>query len=152
MRDALSIFDQIVSFSGRKITYQDIITNLNVLDYDYYFKLVDQFLKNDVPEVLLTFNEILNNGFDGHHFITGLSSHLRDLLVCRNAETVQLLEVGGETKERYKAQAQAIDAGFLLEALQISNDCDMQYKMSMNKRLLIELALIRIAQLTLKKK
>jgi DNA polymerase-3 subunit gamma/tau len=152
MRDALSIFDQIVSFSGRKITYQDIITNLNVLDYDYYFKLVDQFLKNDVPEVLLTFNDILNNGFDGHHFITGLSSHLRDLLVCRNAETVQLLEVGSETKERYKAQAQAVDAGFLLEALQISNECDMQYKLSMNKRLLIELALIRIAQLTLKKK
>ncbi|HSO87479.1 MAG TPA: hypothetical protein VLQ91_13065, partial [Draconibacterium sp.] len=152
MRDALSIFDQIVSFSGKKITYQDIIANLNVLDYDYYFKLVDQFLKNDVPEVLLTFNDILNHGFDGHHFITGLSSHLRDLLVCRNPETVQLLEVGGETKERYKTQAQSIDAVFLLEALQISNDCDMQYKLSMNKRLLIELALIRIAQLTLKKK
>ena len=152
MRDALSIFDQIVSFSGRKITYHDVITNLNVLDYDYYFKLVDQFLKNDVPEVLLIFNDILNHGFDGHHFITGLSSHFRDLLVCRNAETIQLLEVGGETKERYKVQAQAVESGFLLEALQISNECDMQYKMSMNKRLLVELALIRIVQLTLKKK
>ncbi len=152
MRDALSIFDQIVSFSGKLITYQDVITNLNVLDYDYYFKLVDQFLKNDVPEVLLTFNDILNHGFDGHHFITGLSNHLRDLLVCKNAETVQLLEVGGETKERYKTQAQYAESGFLLEALQISNECDMQYKVSMNKRLLIELSLIRIAQLTLKKK
>ena len=152
MRDALSIFDQIVSFSGKSITYQDVISNLNVLDYDYYFKLIDQFLKNDVPEVLLTFNDILNHGFDGHHFITGLSNHFRDLLVCKNAETVQLLDVGGETKERYKMQAQSTDSGFLLEALQISNDCDMQYKQSMNKRLLIELSLIRIAQLTLKKK
>lgn len=152
MRDALSIFDQIVSFSGKTITYQDVIGNLNVLDYDYYFKIVNQFLKNDVPEVLLTFNDILNNGFDGHHFITGLSNHLRDLLVCKNAETVQLLEVGGEIKERYKMQAQATESGFLLEALQISNECDMQYKQSMNKRLLIELSLIRIAQLTLKKK
>ncbi len=152
MRDALSIFDQIVSFSGKTITYQDIIGNLNVLDYDYYFKLVDQFLKNDVPQVLMTFNEILNNGFDGHHFITGLSNHLRDLLVCKNAETVQLLEVGGEIKERYRTQAQATESSFLLDALQISNECDMQYKQSMNKRLLIELSIIRITQLTLKKK
>jgi DNA polymerase III subunit gamma/tau len=152
MRDALSIFDQVVSFSGKSITYQDVISNLNVLDYDYYFKIIDQFLKNDVPEVLMTFNDILNHGFDGHHFITGLSNHLRDLLVCKNAETVQLLEVGGETKERYKVQAQATESNFLLEALGISNECDMQYKQSMNKRLLIELSLIRIAQLTLKKK
>ena len=152
MRDALSIFDQIVSFSGKTISYQDVIGNLNVLDYDYYFKLVNQFLKNDVPEVLLTFNEILNNGFDGHHFITGLSNHLRDLLVCKNAETVQLLEVGGEIKERYRVQAQSTESSFLLESLLISNECDMQYKQSMNKRLLIELSLIRIAQLTLKKK
>lgn len=152
MRDALSIFDQIVSFSGRRITYLDVIANLNVLDYDYYFKLTDQFMKNDVPEVLLTFNDILNHGFDGHHFITGLSCHLRDLMVCRNAETVQLLEVGGEIKGRYREQAKVADSSFLLEALQISNECDLQYKMSMNKRLLVELALIRIAQLTLKKK
>jgi DNA polymerase-3 subunit gamma/tau len=152
MRDALSIFDQVVSFSGKSITYQEVISNLNVLDYDYYFKLIDQCLKNDVPEVLMTFNEILNHGFDGHHFITGLSNHLRDLLVCKNVETVQLLEVGGETKERYKIQAQATESNFLLEALQLSNECDMQYKQSMNKRLLVELALIRIAQLTLKKK
>ena len=152
MRDALSIFDQIVSFSGKSITYQDIITNLNVLDYDYYFKLVDQFLKNDVTEVLLTFNEILNHGFDGHHFINGLSSHFRNLLVCKDSETVRLLEVGGEIKERYKTQAREADMDFLLAALQISNECDFQYKLSYNKRLLVELSLIRIAQLTLKKK
>jgi DNA polymerase-3 subunit gamma/tau len=101
---------------------------------------------------MLTFNEILNNGFDGHHFITGLSSHLRDLLVSRNAETVQLLEVGGEIKQHYKEQARVAEAAFLLDALQISNECDMQYKQTMNKRLLVELALVRIAQLTLKKK
>ncbi len=152
MRDALSIFDQIVSFSGKKITYQDVITNLNVLDYDYYFRLVDEFLKNNVTEVLIIFNNILNHGFDGHHFITGLSSHLRDILVCKDAVTVQLLEVGGDIKERYKTQAAACNSDFLLDAMQIANDCDLNYKTSQNKRLLIELALIRIAQLTLKKK
>ncbi len=115
MRDALSIFDQIVSFSGKQITYQDVITNLNVLDYDYYFRLIDQFLKNQVADTLLTYNEILNHGFDGHHFITGLSSHLRDLLVCKDPVTVQLLEVGGEIKERYKAQAQSCTGEFLLD-------------------------------------
>nr|WP_081804882.1 DNA polymerase III subunit gamma/tau [Draconibacterium orientale] len=151
MRDALSIFDQIVSFSGKKITYQDVITNLNVLDYDYYFRLVDEFLKNNVTEVMVIFNDILNHGFDGHHFITGLSSHFRDLLVCKDPVTIQLLEVGGDIKERYRAQAAATESDFLLDAMQIANTCDMQYKTSQNKRLLIELALIRIAQLTLKK-
>ncbi len=152
MRDALSIFDQIVSFSGKKITYKDVISNLNVLDYDYYFKLVDQFLKNEVTAVMLTFNEVLNHGFDGHHFITGLSSHFRDLLVCKDPVTIQLLDVGGDIKERYKQQAQSAPEEFLLNALEISNECDYQYKLSQNKRLLIELAIIRIAQLTLKKK
>lgn len=152
MRDALSIFDQIVSFSGKKVTYQDVIANLNVLDYDYYFRLVDEFLKNNVTEVLMIFNDVLSHGFDGHHFITGLSNHLRDLLVCKDQVTLQLLEVGGEIKERYKAQAILTNADFLLEALQIANECDFNYKISQNKRLLIELALIRIAQLTLKKK
>nr|WP_320000698.1 DNA polymerase III subunit gamma/tau [uncultured Draconibacterium sp.] len=152
MRDALSIFDQIVSFSGKKITYQDVITNLNVLDYDYYFRLVDEFLKNNVTEVMVIFNDILNHGFDGHHFITGLSSHFRDLLVCKDPVTIQLLEVGGDIKERYRTQAAATESDFLLDAMQIANTCDIQYKTSQNKRLLIELALIRIAQLTLKKK
>ncbi|HKJ79856.1 MAG TPA: DNA polymerase III subunit gamma/tau [Prolixibacteraceae bacterium] len=152
MRDALSIFDQIVSFSGKDISYQDVISNLNVLDYDYYFRLVDHFLKNEVPDALLIFDEILSHGFDGHHFINGLSSHLRDLLVCSDPVTVQLLEVGGDIKERYKTQAIACPENFLLDALQISNDCDYKYKSSQNKRLLVELALVKMAQLTLKKK
>ncbi len=152
MRDALSIFDQIVSFTGKEITYQDVIANLNVLDYDYYFRLVDHFLKNEVADALIIFDEILSHGFDGHHFINGLSGHLRNLLVCKDAVTVQLLEVGGEIRERYKAQAASGDSDFLLDAMQISNECDMQYKISQNKRLLVELALVRIAQLTQKKK
>lgn len=152
MRDALSIFDQIVSFSGKNITYQDVIANLNVLDYDYYFRLIDLFLKNDVPGSLMIFNEVLNSGFDGHHFISGLSTHLRDILVCKDPVTVQLLEVGGEIKERYKSQATSCDSEFLFEALKVANECDLQYKISQNKRLLVELALIKISQLSLKKK
>ncbi len=152
MRDALSIFDQLVSFSGNNITYKDVIDNLNVLDYEYYFRLVDLFLKNDVPGVLMIFNEILENGFDGHHFISGLSSHFRDLLVCKDTVTIQLLEVGGDIKERYKQQAGACDDNFLIEALNRANECDMQYKASQNKRLLVELALIKITQWTAKKK
>ena len=152
MRDALSIFDQIVSFSGKNITYKDVISNLNVLDYDYYFRVVDLFLVNDIPNSLLLFNEILDHGFDGHHFITGLSSHFRDLMVSKDPVTIQLLEVGGEIKEKYKIQASRCDRDFLIGALQIANECDLQYKISQNKRLLVELALIKIAQLTLKKK
>jgi len=152
MRDALSIFDQIVSFSGREITYKNVIDNLNVLDYDYYFRLIDLFLKNDVPGALMLFNDVLDHGFDGHHFIAGLSNHLRDLLVCKDPVTVQLLEVGGEIREKYKKQASSCDSGFLFEAMKIGNDCDLQYKSSQNKRLLVELALIRMAQLSLKKK
>ena len=152
MRDALSIFDQIVSFSGRTISYKDVIANLNVLDYDYYFQLVDYFLKNDVPSSLMLFNDVLDHGFDGHHFIAGLSSHLRDLLVCKDAVTVQLLEVGGEIKEKFKRQAASCESDFLFDALKVSNECDIQYKASQNKRLLVELSLIRMAQLSLKKK
>lgn len=152
MRDALSIFDQIVSFSGRSITYKDVISNLNVLDYDYYFRLVDLFLKNDISGSLLLFNDILDHGFDGHHFITGLSSHFRDLMVCKDPVTIQLLEVGGEIREKYKVQATRCESDFLIDALQIANDCDLQYKASQNKRLLVELAIIKMAQLTLKKK
>jgi len=152
MRDALSIFDQIVSFSGRNISYKDVISNLNVLDYDYYFQLVDLFLKNDISGSLLLFNEILDHGFEGHHFITGLSSHFRDVMVCKDPVTIQLLEVGGEIKEKYKVQATHCDNDFLIGALQIANECDLQYKASQNKRLLVELAIIKISQLTLKKK
>ncbi len=152
MRDALSIFDQLVSFSGKNISYQDVITNLNVLDYEYYFRLVNAFLKNEVTESLMIFNEVLNKGFDGHHFIGGLAGHLRDLLVCRDPATVQLLEVGGDIRERYKDQAARCEGDFLIQALQLSNECDYQYKASPNKRLSVELTLVRIAQLTLKKK
>jgi DNA polymerase-3 subunit gamma/tau len=152
MRDALSIFDQVVSFSGHSVTYKDVISNLNVLDYDYYFRLVDLFLKNDISGSLLLFNEILEHGFEAHHFISGLSSHFRDVMVCKDPVTIQLLEVGGEIREKYKTQASRCDSDFLIGALQIANECDLQYKASQNKRLLVELAVIKITQLTLKKK
>jgi len=152
MRDALSIFDQIVSFSGKKVTYHDVISNLNVLDYDYYFKLTEHFLLGNIPDVLLIFNEILDNGFDGHHFITGLSSHFRDLLMCKDVATIQLLEVGGEIQEKYKVQAMICEADFLLKSLEIANHCDLNYKTSQNKRLLVELTLIKISQVSQKKK
>ena len=152
MRDALSIFDQLVSFCGNEITYQGVIENLNVLDYEYYFRLIDGFLKGDVSQSLLIFNEILNNGFDGHHFITGLSSHLRDVLVSKDPLTISLLEVGADIGERYKQQAQLCTPEFLFQGLKISNDCDIDYRLSKNKRLLVELALIRLCQLTDEKK
>ncbi len=152
MRDALSIFDQLVSFSGGSITYQDVVTHLNVLDYEYYFRLVDSFLTNQVVEALMIFNEVLEKGFDGQHFISGLSSHLRDLMVSRDPVTLQLLESGGEIRERYRSQAATTAHEFLLEALQLASECDQQYKQSQNKRLSVELTLARIAQLTLKKK
>ena len=152
MRDALSIFDQIVSYSGKNITYDEVLVNLNVLDYDYYFRLIDHFLKNEVPESLMIFDEILYHGFDGHHFISGMSNHLRNLLVCKDSITLQLLEVGGDIRDRYQVQANTCETDFILKALEISNECDVQYKISQNKRLLIELALIKISQLTQKKK
>ena len=152
MRDALSIFDQLVSFCGNNITYQGVIENLNVLDYEYYFRLVDGFLKGDVSQSLLLFNEILNNGFDGHHFITGLSSHFRDVLVSKDPDTISLLEVGADIGERYKLQAKMCSQEFLFQGLKISNDCDIEYRLSKNKRLLVELTLIRLCQLTDEKK
>ncbi len=147
MRDALSIFDQLVSFSGTNITYQSTIENLNVLDYEYYFRLVYAFLEGNISQSLLIFNEILNKGFDAHHFITGLSSHLRDVLVCKDPITIQLLEVGNDIAERYQKQAAACPAEFVFAALKISNECDLNYRLSKNKRLLVELALIRICSL-----
>jgi len=152
MRDALSIFDQLVSFSGNQITYQNVIENLNVLDYEYYFRLVNAFLNGNVAESLLLFNEVLNKGFEAQHFITGLSSHLRDVLVSKDAATLQLLEVGADIGERFRQQATACSVEFIFDALKISNDCDLNYRISKNKRLLVELALIRICQLTTDKK
>lgn len=152
MRDALSIFDQLVSFCGNDISYQGVIDNLNVLDYEYYFKLVEAFLKGDVTQSLLIFNDVLNKGFDASHFITGLSSHLRDVLVSKDAATIQLLEVGADIGKRYQQQALQCSPEFLFQALKISNDCDLNYRISKNKRLLVELALIRICQLNDEKK
>jgi len=148
MRDALSIFDQLVSFCGNNITYQGVIDNLNVLDYEYYFKLIEVSLVGDVSKSLLIFNDVLNKGFDAHHFITGLSSHLRDVLVSKDPQTIQLLEVGADIGKRYAQQAQICTVEFIFQALKICNDCDLDYRLSKNKRLLIELALIRICQLT----
>lgn len=149
MRDALSIFDQVVSFTGGNITYKSVIENLNVLDYEYYFHLTDNFLENNVCEALLLFNEVLNKGFDGNHFITGLSSHLRDLLVSKDPSTIPLLEVGASIRQRYQEQAQKCSLPFLYRAMKLCNDCDLNYRVSKNKRLLVELTLIEVAQLTL---
>lgn len=148
MRDALSIFDQVVSFTGGHITYQSVIENLNVLDYEYYFRLTDFFLENKVSDALLLLNEVLNKGFDGSHFITGLASHLRDLLVSKDAATLPLLQVGASIRERYRVQAQKCPLPFLYRAMKLCNDCDLSYRASKNKRLLIELTLIQVAQIT----
>lgn len=148
MRDALSIFDQVVSFTNGHITYKSVIDNLNVLDYEYYFRLTDCFLENKVMECMLLFNDVLKKGFDGNHFITGLSSHLRDLLVSRDPATLPLLEVGASIRERYQAQAQKCTPQFLYKAMKLCNDCDLNYRLSKNKRLLVELTLIQVAQLT----
>ncbi|GFH86455.1 DNA polymerase III subunit tau [Bacteroides acidifaciens] len=148
MRDALSIFDQVVSFTGGNITYKSVIDNLNVLDYEYYFRLTDCFLENKVSDALLLFNDILNKGFDGSHFITGLSSHFRDLLVAKDAVTLPLLEVGASIRQRYQEQAQKCPLPFLYQAMKLCNECDLNYRISKNKRLLVELTLIQVAQLT----
>lgn len=148
MRDALSIFDQVVSFTNGHITYKSVIENLNVLDYEYYFKLTDCLLGNKVAECLLIFNDILKKGFDGNHFITGLTSHLRDLLVSKDESTLTLLEVGASIRERYRTQAQKCSSQFLYQAMKLCNDCDLNYRLSKNKRLLVELTLIQVAQLT----
>jgi len=145
LRDALSIFDRIVSFSGEKIQYEDVIANLNVLDYDYYFKLVDALLIEDVSTVMLTFDTILRHGFEPDIFMTGLAEHIRNILVCKDSQTLQLLEVSDNLKERYQQQAQLTPATFLLTALNIANDCDVNYKMARNKRLHVEMALIKMA-------
>ena len=149
MRDALSIFDQVVSFTGGNITYQGVIENLNVLDYEYYFRLVDLFLENKAADTMVLLNEILRKGFDAHHFITGLASHFRDLLVSKDPITLPLLEVGASIRERYQQQAQKCDQKFLYRAMKLCNDCDLNYRTSKNKRLLVELTLIQCAQLTL---
>jgi len=147
LRDALSIFDQIVSLSGKTITYKDVIDNLNVLDYEYYFKCLDAAMVGDVSTVLLTFNEVLEKGFDGHNFISGLNSHLRDLLVSKDESTIRLLEATPSVRKRYVQQTGSCPVDFLFKALEIGNNCDLAYKGSKNPRLHIELALIRLCRL-----
>ena len=147
MRDALSIFDRVVSFSGKNLTRQAVTENLNVLDYDTFIEATDLILKNKIPELLVHFNFILSKGFDGHHFITGLASHFRDLLVSKTPQTIELLEVGEDTKTTYKKQSESTSQAFLINAIELANECDLKYKTSKNQRLLVELCLMQLASI-----
>ncbi|QIE58511.1 DNA polymerase III subunit gamma/tau [Rasiella rasia] len=150
LRDALSIFDRVVSFSGKTLTREAVTENLNVLDYTYYFNITSLLLENNIPQVLLSYNDIIAKGFDGHHFIMGLASHFRDLLVCKHQETIALLEVGEQVKAMYFEQSQKTEKSFLIEAIALANTCDLKYKTSRNQRLLVELCLLELASLTAK--
>lgn len=147
LRDALSIFDQVVSFANGDLSYKAVIDNLNILDYDYYFKVTYALLKEDAPTALLLFDEILDKGFDGNNFIIGLAEHFRNLLVCKDPKTLSLLAVSEDVKEKYNYQAQQSSASFLLSALAIAAQCDVQYKMSKNQRLHVELALLKLSHI-----
>lgn len=147
MRDALSIFDQVVNFCGGNITYDKTIQNLNVLDYDYYFKIVDALLEGKVKDTLLIFDKILSKGFEGQYFVDGLASHIRDLMVSKDEETIKLLEVSKNIEARYKERSAKCTLPWLYKALELANDCDMNYRNSRNKRLLVEVMFIRIANL-----
>ena len=147
MRDALSIFDQVVAFCGRNLTYSAVIQNLNVLDYDYYFKLTDLILAEDVAGCLVLFDEVLNKGFDGHHFITGLGGHFRNLLVSKDAQTIPLMEVSESVADKYKTQAANSDLRLLITGLQMINECDTQFRASKHQRLLVELTLMKLASI-----
>ncbi len=149
MRDALSIFDRVVSFSGKTLSRKAVTENLNVLDYDTYLKITSFLVNQLIPDALLALDDILSRGFDGHHFIAGLASHFRDLMVCKNPNTINLLEVGNDTKKKYYDQSQQLEEAFLLKALELANTCDLQYKTSRNQRLLVELCLMQISSITL---
>jgi DNA polymerase-3 subunit gamma/tau len=144
LRDACSIFDQVVSFAGNNLSYKAVIENLNVLDYDYYFRMTDHLLDENIPSSLLVFNEILSHGFDGHNFISGLAEHFRNLLVCKDPATLELLEAGKNIRERYKTQSEKSSVPFLLRALKVVNNCDVNYKSARNPRLLVEFALMQL--------
>ncbi|MGB1309495.1 MAG: DNA polymerase III subunit gamma/tau, partial [Oceanihabitans sp.] len=148
MRDALSIFDRVVSFSGKSLTRQAVTENLNVLDYETYFTSTDYILENKIPELLIQFNNTLAKGFDGHHYIAGLASHFRNLLVCKNEQTIILLEVGEQTQTKYLEQCKKASQAFLLKGIELANDCDLKYKNSKNQRLLVELTLMQLASIT----
>ncbi|MCU0407729.1 MAG: DNA polymerase III subunit gamma/tau, partial [Bacteroidales bacterium] len=147
LRDALSIFDQIVSLCGRNITYRDVILNLNVLDYEYYFRAIDGALAGKLPQVLNIFDEILGKGFDGYNFIAGINSHLRDILVCRDQATVKLIEAAPSVRQRYAEQAARCPEDFLLKALDAGSSCELNYKSAKNQRLHVELALIKMSRI-----
>jgi DNA polymerase-3 subunit gamma/tau len=147
MRDALSIFDRVVSFSGGNLTRQAVTENLNVLDYDTFFEATDLILESKIPDLLVHFNHILSKGFDGHHFITGLASHFRDLLVSKTPQTIELIEVGENTKSIYKKQSELTSQAFLINAIDLANSCDLKYKTSKNQRLLVELCLMQLASI-----
>ena len=147
MRDALSIFDQLVSFTSGNVTYQKVVENLHVLDYDYFFKISDQFLSGDISSVLVIFNDIIERGFDGQHFLIGLGEHLRNLLVSRDAKTIDLLETSASIRKRYYNNSNKFSSAFLLKALDLNTQCDVNYKASNNKRLLIELTLMQMVAL-----
>ena len=147
LRDALSIFDQMVSFSGKNITYKDVIDNLNVLDYDYYFQIVDHILHGNTSDILLILNDIISKGFEPQHFVNGMGNHLRSLMVCKDPVTVQLLEVSEQLRQRYLMQSQACPMPFLIRALEINNKCDIDYRAANNKRLHLEIALLKMCAL-----
>jgi len=148
MRDALSIFDRVISFSGKNLTREAVTQNLNVLDYDTYFTMTDLLLENKIPNVLNNFNEILSKGFEGHHFISGLASHFRDLLVAKDTSTISLLEVGDNAKKKYLNQSSKASISFLIQSIEKANQCELNYKVSKNQRLLVELTLMQIASIT----
>ncbi len=147
MRDALSIFDRVVSYCGNHLTRQAVAENLNVLDYDYYLNITHLLIEQNIPQVLLSFNEILSKGFDGHHFIAGLASHFRNLWVTKIPETLLLLEIGEETQDKYKNQSKKVASEYLIQAIELANECDLKYKSSQNQRLLVELCLMQIASI-----
>ena len=148
LRDALSIFDRVVSFSGKNMTRESVTENLNVLDYTYFFQVTDLLLEYNIPSTLVLYNDILAKGFDGHHFVMGLASHFRDLLVCKNQETIDLLEVGEQVKAMYLNQSKNTSPSFLIEGIEIANTCDLKFKTSRNQRLLVELCLMQLASIT----
>ncbi len=152
MRDALSIFDQLASFTNDNLTYEAVLKNLHVLDYDYYFTITEHLVKHEFADILVVLDSILKQGFDGHHFIGGLGSHFRDLLVCKEPKTLDLLEVGDSVKSRYTEQSKAVPSDWLIEALKLVNEADFRYRNAPNTRILIETSLLSLASLGLEKK
>jgi DNA polymerase-3 subunit gamma/tau len=147
LRDALSIFDQIVTFVGTNLSYKSVIENLNILDYDYYFRIIESTQKEDIPSALLLLNDIYEKGFDGHNFIVGLADHYRNLLICKDSRTAKLLEVGESLEQRYIEQSRELDGHLILRALAVLSKTDVDYKASKNQRLLVEMALMQLCSL-----